>query len=155
MTSTLFWVLAIVVFIIVEAATVGLVSLWFAVGAVVALIFSFFVENLWAQAIVFLVSSLIALLSVKPLADKFFTKAKENHVTGPEIQIGAARFQGWDGLVTEEINNLTYTGRVKIMGQDWGACSRTGEIIPIGTMVKVDYIQGIKLFVSVKGKKEE
>ena len=71
--ATLFWVLAIIVFVAVEGITVGLTSIWFAVGALVSLLISFFVDSLWVQIWVFLIVSLLALFALKPLAAKYFT----------------------------------------------------------------------------------
>ena len=73
MTATLFWVLAIILFAVVEGLTVGLTSIWFAVGALASLLVSFFTDNLWIQAIVFLLVSFAALAAFKPLAARWFS----------------------------------------------------------------------------------
>ena len=74
---TLFWVLAVIFFVILEGVSVQLTSIWFAVGAVVSLLLSFFIGSIWAQIWVFLIVSFLCLLAVRPLAKKYF--APQSH----------------------------------------------------------------------------
>ena len=141
--ATLFWVLAIIVFVAVEGITVGLTSIWFAVGALVSLLISFFVDSLWVQIWVFLIVSLLALFALKPLAAKYFTP-KGHQATNSD------RILGKEAVVLEEVNNLENRGRIKVLGQEWTARFLSEEIIPVHTVVTIDRIDGVKVFVSPK-----
>ena len=141
--ATLFWVLAIVVFVAVEGITVGLTSIWFAVGALASLLISFFVDSLWVQIWVFLIVSLLALFALKPLAAKYFTP-RAHQATNSD------RILGKEAVVLEEVNNLENRGRIKVLGQEWTARSLSEEIIPVHTVVTIDRIEGVKVFVSPK-----
>ncbi|MGM9594291.1 MAG: NfeD family protein [Candidatus Onthomonas sp.] len=141
--ATLFWVLAIVVFVAVEGITVGLTSIWFAVGALASLLISFFVDSLWVQIWVFLIVSLLALFALKPLAAKYFS-TKGHQATNSD------RILGKEAVVLEEVNNLENRGRIKVLGQEWTARSLSEEIIPVHTVVTIDRIEGVKVFVSPK-----
>ena len=116
------WLALFVVFLIVEAGTVALVSIWFALGALAALVSCVLGAEMWLQITVFLVVSLVK--------------------TNVDSVIGA------EGYVTEAIDNLSYTGRVKLGGITWAARSTSGAGIPVGTLVKVERIEGVKVFVS-------
>lgn len=141
--ATLFWVLAIVVFVVVEGITVGLTSIWFAVGALASLLVSFFVSSLWVQTWVFLIVSLLALFALKPLAAKYFAP-KGHQATNSD------RILGKEAVVLEEVNNLEGRGRIKVMGQEWTARSLSEENIPANTIVTIDRIEGVKVFVTPK-----
>lgn len=140
---TLFWVFAVIVFVALEAASVQLTSIWFALGAVVSLLLSFFVDSIWVQIWVFFIVSLICLLAVRPLAKKYFSP-KSHMPTNADSLIGQ------EAVVKEEICNLESRGLVKVMGQDWTARSQTGEDIPVDAIVTVDHIEGVKVFVTPK-----
>ena len=132
------WLALLVVFLIVEAGTVALVSIWFALGALAALVSCALGAEMWLQITVFLVVSLV-LLAV--LWKKVRGKAPRTR-TNVDSVIGA------EGYVTEAIDNLSYTGRVKLGGITWAARSTSGAGIPVGTLVKVERIEGVKVFVS-------
>ena len=132
------WLALFVVFLIVEAGTVALVSIWFALGALAALAACALGAAMWLQIAVFLVVSLV-LLAV--LWKK--VRSKATHIkTNVDSVIGA------EGYVTEAIDNLSYTGRVKLGGITWAARSTSGQGIPVGTLVKVERVEGVKVFVS-------
>ena len=136
----IFWLVAAVFFLIVEAATPALVSIWFALGAFTALIPAFFGAQLWIQIILFLVVSAVALVATRPLAKKYLDK---NHVpTNADMVIGMA------GIVTEEIDNLGAHGAVSCQGKEWTARSLDGSIIKKDAKIKVHAIEGVKLIVS-------
>lgn len=132
------WLALFVVFLIVEAGTVALVSIWFALGALAALVSCVLGAEMWLQITVFLVVSLV-LLAV--LWKKVRGKVPRTR-TNVDSVIGA------EGYVTEAIDNLSYTGRVKLGGITWAARSTSGAGIPVGTLVKVERIEGVKVFVS-------
>ncbi len=132
------WLALFVVFLIVEAGTVALVSIWFALGALAALASCALGAEMWLQITVFLVVSLV-LLAV--LWKKVRGKA-------PRTRTNVDSMIGVEGYVTEAIDNLSYTGRVKLGGITWAARSTSGAGIPVGTLVKVERIEGVKVFVS-------
>ena len=136
---TVLWLIALIVFAVGEAITVGLTSVWFAVGALGALIAAGFGAALWLQVVVFLALSGVTLLLVRPLAKKFLTPRYQ--ATNADRVIGAT------ALVTEEIDNLKGSGLVNISGQVWTARSADGGRIKAGAVVSVLRIEGVKLIV--------
>ncbi len=132
------WLALFVVFLIVEAGTVALVSIWFALGALAALVSCVLGAEMWLQITVFLVVSLVLLALLWKRVRSKLTTTKTN----VDSMIGA------EGYVTEAIDNLSYTGRVKLGGITWAARSTSGAGIPVGTLVKVERIEGVKVFVS-------
>lgn len=136
---TIFWLAAFIVFAIGEAVTVGLVSVWFAVGALAALFATALGAGLWLQITVFLGVSALALALFKPLSSKFLKPRVS--ATNADRVIGSA------ALVTETIDNAQAKGQVKVNGQVWSACSAQDTVIPAGTDVKVLRIEGVKVIV--------
>ena len=132
------WLALFVVFLIVEAGTVALVSIWFALGALAALVSCALGADMWLQITVFLVVSLVLLAVLWKRVRNKLTTTKTN----VDSMIGA------EGYVTEAIDNLSYTGRVKLGGITWAARSTSGAGIPVGTLVKVERVEGVKVFVS-------
>ena len=136
---TIFWLAAFIVFAIGEAVTVGLVSVWFAVGALARMFATALGAGLWLQITVFLGVSALALALFKPLSSKLLkTKAS---ATNADRVIGAS------ALVTQSIDNTQAQGQVKVNGQVWSARSAQNVIIPAGTDVKVLRIEGVKVIV--------
>lgn len=136
---TIFWLAAFIVFAIGEAVTVGLVSVWFAVGALAALFATALGAGLWLQITVFLGVSALALALFKPLSSKFLKPRVS--ATNADRVIGSA------ALVTETIDNTQAKGQVKVNGQVWSARSAQNIVIPAGTDVKVLRIEGVKVIV--------
>lgn len=134
------WLILLILFAVAEAATVGLVSIWFAAGALVALLSTFFTTNIWLQAGIFLAVSAVTLALVRPLAKRYATPER--------VATNADRVIGRQAVVTEEIDNRAETGAVKVLGTVWTARSTAGETIPSGRSVTVDRIEGVKLFVT-------
>ena len=138
---TILWVVLMVVFLVVEAACpIHLVSIWFAVGSLVAAIVAALGGQLWLQVLLFLVVSVILLIALRPLTRKFFTPRLT--ATNVDSVIGST------GLVTASVDNVTAVGQVKLGAMVWTARSTSGAPIPEGTLVKVDRIEGVKVFVS-------
>ena len=135
----IFWLVAGVFFLIVEAMIPGLVSIWFGIGAFAALIASALGAQLWLQIAAFLAVSGIALLATRPLAKKYLDKKHE--ATNADMVIGKT------GIVTEEIDNLNAKGAVSCQGKVWTARSSNAETIPADTKVKVLSIEGVKIIV--------
>lgn len=139
MGPSVFWLAALILFAIGEAVTVGLTSIWFAIGALGALIVSGFTASVWLQVVVFLVLSGLSLILVRPLAQRFLKPGYS--------ATNADRVIGRTAVVTEEINNLQGTGLVSISGQVWTARSQQDIVIPAGAEVCVLRIEGVKVFV--------
>lgn len=135
------WMVLMVVFLIAEAACpFHLVSIWFAIGSLVAGIVALLHGGIGLQIALFLVVSCGLLISMLPLVKKFI---KPNIVkTNVEGVIGT------EGYVTEAIDNIAATGQVKLGGMYWTARSEHGKNIEAGKLVKVDRIEGVKVFVS-------
>ena len=134
------WLCLLVVFLVVEASTVTMVSLWFAAGALAAMIVSLLGGAVWLQWVLFILVSAILLSLLRPLARKHFTPKLT--ATNVDAMVGTA------GLVTVAINNVAAAGQVKLGTMTWTARSTSGEPIPEGTLVKVDRIEGVKAFVT-------
>lgn len=136
----IFWLAAMLVFLAVEGASVSLVSVWFAAGALAALIAALLGGELWLQITLFVVVAGITLACLRPLVRKYINP----RITRTNVDA----IIGTEGYVTGDIDNLTATGQVKLSGMEWTARSTSGEPIPAGTLVKVDKIEGVKAFVS-------
>lgn len=134
------WLCLLVVFLVVEATTVTMVSLWFAAGALAAMITSLLGGAVWLQWVLFILVSAILLSLLRPLARKHFTPKLT--ATNVDAIVGTA------GLVTAAIDNVAAAGQVKLGAMTWTARSTSGAPIPEGTLVKVDRIEGVKAFVS-------
>ncbi|HIT34259.1 MAG TPA: NfeD family protein [Candidatus Faecousia intestinigallinarum] len=138
--NTVIWLILMAVFLIVEAATVAMVSLWFAIGALAAVVISLLGGELWLQALVFFLLSGALLAALRPLARKYFT---------PKLtRTNVDSIIGTQGIVTANIHNVEATGQVKLASMEWTARSTSGYPIPAGTRVKVDRVEGVKVFVS-------
>ncbi len=142
MTMKITWLVLLILFGAGEALTVGLTSVWFAVGAFGALICAMAGTNIWVQIGAFLLLSGVSLALVRPLAKKFL--APGYSATNADRVIGA------DAVVTERIDNLQGQGQVSIAGQTWTARSQGDTVIPEGTLVQVLRIEGVKVFVAPK-----
>ena len=138
--AAILWLVLMVVFLILEAATVTLVSLWFAAGALAAMVAALLGGALWLQVTLFLVVAAVLLTALRPLVRRFLTPKLT--ATNIDSVIGST------GLVTAPINNVTASGQVKLGAMVWTARSTSGEPIPEGTLVRVDKIEGVKAFVT-------
>ena len=138
--AAIFWLVLLVVFLIVEGSTVTVVSIWFAAGALVALIASLLSAPIAVQAVLFLLVSTIMLALLRPLVRKF--------ITPKVVKTNVDAVLETKGLVTVPINNITATGQVKLGAMEWTARSTSGEPIEVGTLIRVDRIEGVKVFVS-------
>ena len=136
------WAVAIVAFGIFEGVTTQLVSIWFVIGAVAALISTALGAPVWLQIVIFFAVSVVVLVTLRPIIKKKVTPKLE--------KTNADRCVGKDAVVIEEINNLQSQGQVKSDGKVWTARSSDDSIIPEGSVVTVDRIDGVKLIVSHK-----
>lgn len=135
-----FWAAALVVFLIVEAVTAGLVSIWFVFGSLVALICAALGAAVWLQIFWFVIISVATLVLTRPLVKRY--------VDSRSVATNADRSIGRAAVVTERIDNLAATGAVKLDGVVWTARS-TDDAVAIETCerVTVRAIEGVKLIV--------
>ena len=138
--EAIFWLIAMVIFIAAEAMTVSLVSIWFAVGALGAIIVALTGGGLTFQVTVFLALAVVLLLSLRGIVRKHFTPRITR--TNVDSVIGAT------GVVVTPVNNIAALGQVQIGGVEWSARSSDNSHIPAGTLVKVERIEGVKVFVT-------
>ena len=133
------WLVLLIIFAASEAVTVGLTSIWFAAGALVALLAALLGGPMWVQITLFLAVSLLCLAAVRPLAKR--------HLNNKVERTNADRVIGQTATVTETVDNEAGTGQVNVLGQVWTARSQLGVVIPAGAQVKVHRIEGVKVFV--------
>lgn len=136
----LFWLVMLIILAMAEAATVGLVCIWFAGGALAALIVAGVGAPLWLQITLFLAVSGLLLALLRPMMRKIVMPKK--------TATNADRHLGKTALVTEEINNLRETGAVKLDGVTWTARAECDQTIPVGTVIKVLRMEGVKVYVA-------
>lgn len=143
MSMSLFWLVAMVLFGVLEAVTVGLSSIWFALGALGALAAAAASAPVIVQIVVFLGVSFLTLLLVRPLA--------QHYVNDRKVATNADRVIGREAVVTEDIDNIQGKGRVSISGADWTARAEDDRPIPAGSTVRVLRIEGVKVIVAPAG----
>ena len=140
------WIVAAVVFLIIEAVTAAMNSIWFMVGALAALAAAALDAPLWAQIILFIAVSGACFAILYPRLKN--SLRKNSQPTNADMVIGQ------ECVVTQRIDNLAGTGAVSVGGKTWSARAAKGEIIELGTVVTADSIQGVKLIVSPVREKQ-
>lgn len=139
--AAIIWFSLLLAFLVVEAACpFHLVSIWFAAGALVAMIASWLGAAVWLQVVLFLIVSCALVAMLWPFIKKFLNPKLAK--TNVDAIIGS------EGYVTADIDNIAATGQVKLGTMEWTARSTSGHLISKGTLVKVDRIEGVKVFVS-------
>ena len=141
------WLALLIVFAVLEASTVSLVSIWFMGGALTALIEALCGAEIWLQIILFFVVSIALLLCLRPLSKKLLKKRKV--ATNADSNIGKT------AVVTETIDNLRGTGAVKISGVEWSARSVDDSVLEKDAVVRILRIEGVKVCVERAEKEEE
>ena len=139
--EAIFWLVAMVIFMAAEAMTVTLVSVWFAVGSLGAIAVALLGGGLVLQVTVFLALAVALLLSLRGIVRKHFNP----RITKTNID----SILGATGIVITPVNNIAALGQVQINGMEWSARSSDNSHIAVGTLVKVDKIEGVKVFVSL------
>ena len=135
------WLMVLVFFVVIELATMGLTTIWFAGGALIALLLAAFNASFYVQLGVFLLVSIVLLVVTRPLALKYFNKSVEK--TNAEGLIGK------QAIVVTRIHNIKEEGQVMLGGMEWSARAyEEDRIIPSGSIVEVKEIRGVKLIVS-------
>ena len=132
------WLIAAVVFVVAEAATLGLTSIWFACGSLLAMVAALLDVSIWGQLLVFILGSALLLASTR----KWVSKLKLGRV-----KTNADRIIGQQAVVIQTIDNQAAKGQVRVGGQVWTARSVEDEPILAGTQVEVVQITGVKVIV--------
>ena len=141
-TTSICWLAVFVLLIVIELATMGLTTIWFAGGAVAGFIASMLGANVVIQAVVFFVVSIVLLIFTRPFAVRYINSNKtKTNIDG---------LIGQEALVLEEINNSRETGCARLEGKEWTARSVDDTVIPADTVVIVERIEGVKLIVKTK-----
>lgn len=135
------WLIIAGVCLIAEIFTVGFLIFWFSIGALIAMVVSFFTTNIIIQTAVFIISSSILIFATKPFVKKF-SKDEDSVKTNVYSIIGKT------GIVIEEINSIHSKGQIKIAGEIWSAISYNDTIIPKGSEVEILEVKGVKAIVS-------
>ena len=146
MDYSIFWLIALVLSIVIEIATLGLTTIWFAGGALLAVIAAALGLPLVVQIVLFFAVSLLLLYFTRPVAVKYFNKDR--------VKTNAESLVGKQAIVISEIDNLQGIGQVTVTGMEWSA--RTAEdvmTIPVGSVVNIVAINGVKLIVELKKEK--
>ena len=133
------WLIIAGVALIVEIMTVGFLVFWLAIGALIAMVVSFFIDRILVQTAVFVVSSAILIFATKPFVKKF--------ANTKNVKTNAFSIIGKEGLVIKEIDSIYEKGQVKVSGETWTAIGKDDEKIPVGTKIKVTEIDGVKAIV--------
>lgn len=140
--TIIFWLVVLIVAIVVEVCTMGLTSIWFAGGALVAILAAILHAPVFVQVILFFVVSLILLFFTRPVAVRYFNKDR--------VKTNVESMVGRQAVVTGEIDNIQGIGQVTVSGQEWSARSMDDKLrIPVGNVVNIVAISGVKLIVKV------
>lgn len=147
----IFWLVVLIACIAIEAMTMGLTTVWFAGGALVALFVAVLHGPIALQIVLFVVISLLMLFFTRPVAVKYFNKDR--------VKTNAESLVGKNAVVTADIDNIQGVGQAVVGGQEWSARSYDDDMrISVGTVVEIVAINGVKLLVkpdaSVPGNKE-
>ena len=141
-TTSICWLVVFILLILIELATMGLTTIWFAGGAVAGFVASMLGANVVIQAAAFFVVSILLLFFTRPFAVRYINSNKtKTNVDG---------LIGQEALVLEEINNIRETGCARLEGKEWTARSMNDTVIPKDTVVTVERIEGVKLIVKAK-----
>lgn len=140
-----FWLIAAGIFFILEIATVGFLVFWFGIGALITMVVSLFIPNVYIQTVIFIVTSTLLIFLTKPFVNKFINKDKA-------VTTNAYSIIGRTAIVTKEINPILGTGQIKVSGEVWSAKTEADEIIPENAEVEISNIDGVKAVVKLTSK---
>lgn len=136
----IFWLVLLIVMIVIEVPTLGLTTIWFAGGALIAVLASLLGAPVWLQIILFFAVSLLLLFFTRPVAVKYFNRDR--------VKTNVESMVGRQAIVISEIDNIQGIGQVTVSGQEWSARSCDDKMrIPAGAVVDVVAINGVKLVV--------
>jgi len=140
------WLVILVVCLVIEIFTLGLTTIWFAIGALASTIVALVGLPLWLQCTAFVVASIIFLIFTRPIAVKYFNKDR--------VKTNAEELVGKMAIVISEIDNMQGIGQATVGGQEWSARTvNDTQKLPVGAVVEIVAIQGVKLI--VKERKED
>lgn len=140
MKEIAFWLILLIICIGIELPTMGLTTIWFAGGALVAIFAAVVGAPIWLQAVLFIVVSLLLLFFTRPVAVKYFNKDR--------VKTNVESMVGRQAIVISEVDNLQGIGQVTVGGQEWSARSADDHVtIAVGAVVTVVAINGVKLVV--------
>ena len=143
----IFWMVLLILCIVIEILTLGLTTIWFAAGALVAIFAALLYAPIFVQVILFLLVSLTLLFFTRPIAVKYFNRDR--------VKTNVESMVGRQAIVTGEIDNVQATGQVTVSGQEWSARSWDDKVmIPAGAVVVVVAISGVKLIVRTEQRKD-
>ena len=141
------WLILLAIFLLIEASTLGLVTIWFGGGALVAFLVALFTENVVVQMILFFLVSILLIIFTRPFVARYINARRTK--TNVDSLIGQ------HGRVTEQIDNFKETGVVHLNGLEWTARTEQNEVVEAGEVVVVKRISGVKLIVELAGDNEE
>ena len=142
-SMSVIWLIAMVILLVVEAMVPGLISIWFAIGALAALISALFHAPVWLQLVWFFAISILTLVLTRPFVKKYVNSRVTP--TNADVVIGK------DAVVTERIDNLHAQGAVMLDGKVWTARTEKEQVtVEAGETVRVLRIEGVKLIVEAK-----
>ncbi len=134
------WLVVLVLSIVIEIISLGLTSIWFAGGAIVALVMAALSLPFWLQVLVFLLVSVVLMVFTRPIAVKYFNKDR--------VRTNVESLIGRQAIVISEISNRQGIGQVTVGGQEWTARTEDEEIdLPVGAVVEIIAVDGVKLIV--------
>lgn len=143
----IFWLVLLILCIVVEVLTMGLTTIWFGGGALAAVLAAVLHAPIFVQVILFFLVSLLLLFFTRPLAVKYFNKDR--------VKTNVESMAGRQAIVTSEIDNIQSAGQVTVSGQEWSARSSDDRVrIPVGTVVRIAAVSGVKLIVKLDEKLE-
>lgn len=137
--SWLIWLALMVLFALVEAATVSLVSLWFVGGSLAAMVAALLGGSGMVQMLAFVLVSAVLLACLRPFVRKFVTPKKTP--TNADLVLGR------EAYLSEAVDNLRGTGALRLDGKEWTVRSADGSVLPAGSLVKIIRLEGVKLYV--------
>lgn len=138
----IFWLVLLIVAIVAEVLTMGLTTIWFAGGSLIAIFAAVLHAPIWLQVVLFFLVSLLLLAFTRPVAVKYFNRDR--------VRINVESMVGRQAVVTGEIDNIQGIGQVTLSGQEWSARSTDDRVrIPVGSVVDVVSVSGVKLIVKV------
>lgn len=140
-----FWLIASGIFFVGEIFTTGFLIFWFGLGALLTMIASFFITNIFIQATIFVISSTLLIFLTKPLINKFVSKKT--------VATNVYEVIGKKGIVTQEINPIFGKGQVKVGNEIWTAIS--DETLPLDTQIEVLKVEGVKLIVKASSEAKQ
>ena len=135
----LVWSTLLGIFLIIESITLGLTTIWFAGGALIAFLVAILGGAVWLQVVIFLAVSMLLLIFTRPIAMKYMNKNVQ--------KTNVNSLEGEMAVVIQTIDNLKGTGQVVIHGMEWATKAKEDKIIEKGTTVSVIAIEGVKLVV--------